>query len=158
MSGNINSKNRNSKYGYTLVELLVVIALFAIVLSIGIPSMRIIFNTHEKKELMEFKRNIIFARNSAVVENCTYILYVDAIKNSYKITKDDGTTAIVIKNIKLSKGIVIKGNNFNGTIKFYQNGSPNNSGTILLTNSKKQKIEMTITPATGKVNLYIDGK
>lgn len=151
-------KFKNSKYGYTLVELLAVIALFAIVLTIGIPSIKIIFNTREKIELMEFRRDIIFARNSAVVENCIYILYIDVAKNGYKITKDDGTTATVVKNINLSNGIVIRGNNFNGSIKFYQNGSPNNAGTILLTNKKKQKIEITITPATGKVNLYINGK
>lgn len=151
-------KFKNSKYGYTLVELLLIIAIVAIVLSIGIPSIKTISNGREKNELMEFKRNIIFARNSAVVENCIYILYVDVGKNSYIITKDDGTTASVIKNIKLSNGIVIRGNNFNGSIKFYQNGSPNNAGTILLTNRKKKKIELTITPATGKVNLYIDGR
>ena len=87
MNGNIDNKNCNSEYGYTLVELLVVIALFAIVLSIGIPSTKIIFNTREKKELMEFKRDIIFARNSAVVENCNYILYVYVDRNRYKIAK-----------------------------------------------------------------------
>ncbi len=158
MNGNIDYKNYNSKYGYTLVELLVVIALFAVVLSIGLPSVKIIFNTREKKELMEFKRDIIFARNGAVVENCVYILSIDVGKNGYKIIKDDGTSLIVIKSIKFSKGVVIKGNNFNGSISFYANGTPNMGGTILLTNRKKQKIEITITPATGKVNLYIDGK
>lgn len=158
MNGNIDYKNCNSKYGYTLVELLVVIALFAIVLSIGIPSVKIIFNTREKKELMEFKRDIIFARNSAVVENCLHVLSIDVPQNSYKILKDDGKSLIVIKSIKFSNGIIIKGNNFNSSMSFYPTGTPNIGGTILLTNRKRQKIEITITPATGKVNLYMDGK
>lgn len=158
MNGNIDNINYNSKYGYTLVELIVTASLLAIVLSIGIPSVKTIFNTREKKELMEFKRDIIFARNSAVVENCIYILHIDISKNSYRIAKDNGISAKTIKRVNLSNGIKIKGNNFNGYTKFYPNGAPNNSGTILLTNRKKQNIEITITPATGKVNIYVNGK
>lgn len=158
MNGNIDNKNCNSEYGYTLIELLVVIALFAIVLSIGIPSTKIIFNTREKKELMGFKRDIIFARNSAVVENCNYILYVYVDKNRYKIAKENGLIVTIIKDIKFCNGIIIKGNNFNSIMKFHPNGTPNNAGRILLTNSKKENIEITITPATGKVNLYINSK
>ncbi len=158
MNGSIDNINCNRKYGYTLVELIVTISLILIVLSIGMPSVKIIFNIREKKELMEFKRDIIFARNSAVVENCIYILYVDVNKNSYRIAKDNGINAKTIKKVSLSNGIKIKGNNFNGYTKFYPSGAPNNSGTILLTNRKKQNIEITITPATGKVNLYVKGR
>lgn len=150
-------KYKRTRYGYTLLELLVVVALIAIVLSVGIPSLQIIFNTKEKKELMEFKRDIIFARNSAVVENKIYVLYLDNANNSYKISKVDKKTAIV-KDIQLSNGIKMKGNNFNSSISFLPTGAPSNAGTILLTNRKKQKIEITITPATGKINLYIKDK
>ncbi len=144
------------KYGYTLVELLVVIALFAIVLSVAMPSFNIIFNTQEKKELMEFKRDIIFARNSAIVENTVYIFSINKSSNSYIIRKEDNKT--VVKEVNLSHGIVIGENNFGGSIKFTPTGSPSIGGTISLTNKKKQKIKITITPVTGQVNLYIDNK
>lgn len=147
----------NNKYGYTLLELLVVVALIVIVLSIGIPSIQIIFNTKEKAELMEFKRDIIFARNSAVVENSIYILYLDDESNSYKIAKVD-KKATIIKDVQLSNGIKIKGNNFNSSVNFLPTGAPSQGGTISMTNRKEQKIEITITPATGKINLYIKDK
>jgi prepilin-type N-terminal cleavage/methylation domain-containing protein len=150
-------KQKQGKYGYTLLELLVVLALIAIVLSVGIPSMSIIFNTREKKELMEFKRDIIFARNSAVVENCIYGVYIDLINNSYKIVKEDTKTSIV-KDKQFSHGILIISNNFKSSISFSPTGTPNRAGTILLTNRKNQKISITITPATGKINLYINDK
>lgn len=156
MNGNINNGGSSIKKGYTLVELIVTIALLVIVISIGIPSIKVIFNTREKKELIEFRRNIIFARNSAIVENCIYALTIDVNKNRYIITKDNGAGINIVKNIKFSNGIKIKGNNFNGYTRFYPNGAPNNSGTILLTNKKMQIIEITITPATGKVNLYVN--
>ncbi len=147
----------SSKFGYTLLELIVVLALFAIVLSVAIPSVRIIFNTQEKKELMEFKRDIIFARNSAVVENGLYILNVSKKDNSYQIVKKDKRT-VVIKEVKFSKGIRIVNNNFDSSISFLSTGAPNKGGTIKLSNKKNHNIELTILPATGKVNLYIDGK
>ncbi|MBU5426680.1 prepilin-type N-terminal cleavage/methylation domain-containing protein [Tissierella pigra] len=154
MSGNINNKEYSSKYGYTLVELLVVLAIFAVVLSIGIPSIRIIFNTNEKKELMEFKRDIIYARNSAIVENCNYTLLLNIEKNSYIIKQENKT----IKNIEFSKGIVLKSSNFGTSIYFTPTGAPSKAGTISLLNRKKQKIDITINVATGKVNLYINSK
>ena len=154
MNGNTSSKSHSRKRGYTLVELLVVLAILAIVLSIGMPSIRIIFNTSEKKELMEFKRDIIFARNSSIVENCAYTLLLDVEKNGYRIKKENKT----IKNIKFSHGIVLKSSNFGASVYFTATGAPSKAGTISLTNRKKDKIQITINVATGKVNLYINGK
>lgn len=150
-------KYKLTKYGYTLLELLVVVALIAIVLSVAVPSLQTIVNTKEKKELMEFKRDIIYARNSAVVENKIYILELNIKNNSYRISKVDKTTKIV-KDVKFSNGIKLNRNNFGDTINFLSTGAPSDSGTISMTNRKKQKIEITITPATGKVNLYIKDK
>lgn len=147
-------KYKSTKYGYTLLELLVVVALITIVLSVGIPSLQIIFNTKEKKELMEFKRDIVFARNSAVVENKIYILSLDNANNGYRILKADKTN-IIVKDVQFINGIIMKGNNFNSLTKFLPTGAPSHAGTISMTNRKKQKIEITITPATGKINLYI---
>lgn len=146
---------KTCNYGYTLIELLVVLALFAIVLSIGIPSINIIFNTSEKNELVRFKRDIVYARNSAIIENTVYMLYVDKDNNGYKITKV-GKTPTLVRDVQFCNGIIIKGNNFNSEVNLYQTGTTSKIGTIELTNRKKQKIEITITIATGKINLYID--
>lgn len=151
MSGSI--KKLISKYGYTLVELLVVLALFAIILSIGMPNIKVIFKTRERVELAQFKRDIIFARNSAIVENCNYNLYLYPDENRYQIIKISKNIT-TIKDITLSNGVLIKGNNFNNSVTFSPTGAPNKAGTIFLTNKKNQNIEITIEVATGKVNLY----
>lgn len=151
MSGSI--KKLISKYGYTLVELLVVLALFAIILSIGMPNIKVIFKTRERVELAQFKRDIIFARNSAIVENCNYNLYLYPDENRYQIIKISKNIT-TIKDITLSNGVLIKGNNFNNSVTFSPTGAPNKAGTIFLTNKKQQNIELTIEVATGKVNLY----
>ena len=150
MNGNIKSKTIK---GYTLVELIVVMALIGIVLSVAIPSFQIVLRTSEKKELMEFKRDIIFARNSAVMENQNYYLALDIEANEYRIetsVKDDKS---IIKTKEFVNGIVLKADNLNHNIAFYPTGSPDKAGTIELSNTKGERIYITITPATGKVNL-----
>lgn len=154
MNGNIRNSN---KKGYTLVELIVVLALMGIVLSVAIPSVSLIFNTAEKGELMEFRRDIIFARNRAVMENRIYILMISIAENRYLITGDYSLNH-TIREKEFSHGNSFTKNNLESSIIFYPTGSPNKAATIRLTNRKKQNIEITITPATGKVNLKIDGK
>lgn len=147
----------SKKLGYTLIELMLVIALIAIVLSISTPSLNLIFNTAENKELMEFKRDIIFARNRAVMENGIYTLKINIPENKYIVLRDHSRKAIV-QDKKFSKGVVLKLDNLDHSIRFYPTGTPNKAGTIRLTNKRNQNIIITIAPATGKVNLKIDGK
>lgn len=148
--------NKSNKQGYTLVEVLVVLALITIVLSVSIPSFSLVFNTAEKKELMEFRRDLIFARNKSVIENLIYTVKLNNINNSYQIIRNDKKLSI-IKDKELSHGIALKKNNFGNVIDFYPTGAPKIGGSIELRNRKGQRIEITITPATGKVNLK-DGK
>lgn len=149
------NKHISSKSGYTLLELVVVLALFAIVFSISIPSIKVIFINIEKRELMTFRRDIINARNSAIVENTYYTLNINVKNNSYQIIKH-GSQNETIRNVKFENGIKILNNNFNSSLNFSPTGSPNKGGTIKLTNKKGEIIEITITPATGKVNIYYD--
>lgn len=150
MSGNINNKKI---MGYTLIELIVVIALIGIVLSVAVPSFEIILRTSEKKELMEFKRDLIFARNSAVMERQTYFIVLDNEKNLYRIERPIKEGQNIIKMKKFVNGIVLKTNNLDDNIAFYPTGSPDKAGTIQLSNKKGERIDITITPATGKVNI-----
>ena len=151
MNGNIRDKN---KRGYTLIELIVVIALIGIVLSVAIPSFTIMSRTAEKKELMEFKRDLIFTRNSAVMDNQVYYFKINDVENQYTIFKNTKEgKSIIIKKKKLVNGIILKTNNLSNEVAFYPTGSPNKAGTIELSNKKGEKIYITITPATGKISL-----
>ena len=156
-----NNTKLKGKYGYTLLELVVVLALFAIILSISIPSMRAFFISMEKKELMELKRDLASARNSAIIENKTYYFGMNKRDNLYLIVEQD-TVKKMNKKVELKSGLKIKNNNMNSlgnlanAIKFTPSGAPEVSGTILLVDSKGKEIKITITPATGKINIYKD--
>ena len=68
----------------------------------------------EKRELMTFRRDIIYARNSAIVENVNYVLFIDKANNSYQIKKQ-GNKEEIIRNVKFENGIKIVKNNFYNT-------------------------------------------
>lgn len=154
MSGNTKDKRQ----GYTLLEILVVLALLSIILSTIILKSGIIYSVRERNELNTFRRDILFARNSAIVENCFYILSLDENNNSYIIKKQGikSSEQDNVKTIKFKNGLVLDKNHDKKNIKFYSTGSPDRGNTIRLTNRKKEVIEVSITPATGSVRLKIN--
>ncbi len=144
--------DRMSKWGYTLLELIVVLALFALFLSIAIPSVSMISRIREKNELKEFRRDIINARNMAVVENTSYSIVLNGKKNEYSIRKADDPNNY-IKKVSFKHGIKISESQDFTSITFKNTGAPSGGGrTIYLSDSKKESIELTIVPATGIAN------
>lgn len=146
-----------SKWGYTLLEIIVVLALFAIILSIAIPSTQIISHVREREELKTFRRDILGARNSAIVENCFYIFSLDEENNGYIIKKLSGASVIQekVKSVTFKNGIVLRKHHDKKDIKFNASGAPDMGNTFLLTNRKKETIKVSITPVTGSVSLEI---
>ena len=145
------------RHGYTLLEMIVSICLILMVLSIAIPNTRIIFNQREKNELKEFKRDILYARNKAILENGSYRININILENKYTII-DERDGMIVIKDKEFSSGIVLKTTNFKGVLKFNSTGTTKTAGEIRLTNRRGQDIRITITPVTSKISLKIEGK
>lgn len=154
MSGNTKGKRK----GYTLLEILVVLALLSIILSILVLKSGVISSVRERNELNAFRKDILFARNSSIVENCFYILILDEKNNSY-IIKKQGIKLNEqenFKTVKFKNGLVLDKNHDKKIIRFYSTGSPDKGNTIRLTNRKKEVIEVSISPATGSVKLKIN--
>ncbi|NMB27323.1 MAG: prepilin-type N-terminal cleavage/methylation domain-containing protein [Tissierellia bacterium] len=140
--------------GFTLIELIMIISVLLIILCIPALKGNIILNYRERQELKELKNDINYARNKAIVESTKYIVDMRPYSNSYVIYKQEGIRKIV-KRKELTDGIKINKTNIKGNeIIFTYSGAPEVAGTIELENRKGRKIEITITPATGKVNIY----
>lgn len=147
MNGNINNVTRQ---GYTLLEIIVVLVLIGILMSISIPSIKIIRNIEEKEEINIFRRDIISAKNKSITEGTIYILNIEANKNSYNITNGGD----IIKEVKFVHWQIMPGNTFGNEIKFYATGSPNKGGSLELKNKKNKIIKLSVVPVTGKLNVY----
>lgn len=145
--------------GFTLIEILIVISIISILLMIPIFRGTALWDFKERKELKEFKNDIEYARNRAIVESNLYTVQIDPSKNSYTISKYSNTGPKIIKKKELSKGIkIMKTNIERNEITFSYSGAPLISGTIYLENKKGEEVEIKVTPVTGKVNIKITAK
>ena len=157
MNGGIKFKRMfNDTRGITLRELIIVISILCLLLLIPAFKANSLLNYKERKELKEFKNDINYARNRAIVESKLYRVDIMINSNSYIIFKYDNLTEI-IKKKEFTSGIKIVGTNIDSNeLVFNHTGAPRESGTINLKNSKGKSIEIRVTPATGKVNIYFD--
>ena len=142
--------------GITLVEILLVISILSVILLIPIPKVNMVLRYKERQELKEFKNDLNYARNKAIVESTQYSVMLRPEINSYIVFKHKASSVKeIIKNKEFTNGIKIKTTNIKGhEIIFTYSGAPAIAGTIYLENRKGNPIEITVTPATGKVNIY----
>lgn len=141
------------KKGYTLIELLIVIALFSIFLSIAIPNLNFYRNIMEKQEIAEFKKDLLFARNSAIVENRSYTVNFNHERNSYNIKTSNRPT---VKSKTFSNGLKLFENNLVNSFTFTPSGATGNSNTIYIDTKKNKRYVVTLTPATGRIEIRLE--
>lgn len=142
----------NNTKGVTLIEILIVISIVSILVLITFLKGSFLNNFKENQELREFKYDIEYARNRAIVESTSYSIKINRKENYYSISSYSNSGQNIIKKKEFIKGIrVISTNILNDEIIFGYSGAPRTSGTIYLKNRKGKKIEITILPVTGKV-------
>lgn len=142
--------------GITLVEVIMVISILSIILLISTLKGNTLLAYRERKELREFTNDINYARNRAIIESTLYSVNLRPVDNYYIICKFDVFDE-VIKMKKFTSGIKIKNTSIhNNEITFNYSGAPKDPKTLYLESRKGEQIRITITPATGKVNIYFD--
>lgn len=140
--------------GVTLIEILIVISIVSILLMVTILKGSFLKDFKEKQELKEFKYDIEYTRNRAIVESKIYYIEINSKENYYSISNYSNIGKNIVKKKEFTQGIKLLGTNIrNDEIIFGYSGAPRASGTIYLENGKGEKIEITIVPVTGKVNI-----
>ncbi len=141
--------------GFTLIELVVVLALFSLLFSIAMPSFKVLYNYEQDQELKEFRKNILFARNQSIVKGEPHRVAFDYERNYYVIESNGKNiqshyfkngVQLILKPFNLEDSGVIE-------VEFGRNGVPNHSGTVFIRLDNKKIYGLSVTPATGKVNL-----
>jgi len=143
--------------GLTFIEVILVICIISFILMIAILNSSIALDFKEKSELREFKKDIEYARNRAIVESRLYTVVINPSKNSYTVINYNNLGKNTVKEKKFAYGIKLVSTNFpQNEVTFNYSGVPLTAGTIKLKNRKGKYIEITITPVTGRVNVKID--
>ena len=143
--------------GFSLIELMVVIALISIVMAVAVPTwQKYRANTNLKTAAREVMADISDAKQRAVTANLDDCkLTFDVAGNSYTLTKKDTPTSSVdtlwTKSLASSgNGIVIDSVNFSGSdVSLHKRGTVSN-GNLVLRNGlgSTAKITVNITGRT----------
>jgi len=135
--------------GYTLIELIVVVALFSLLLSITLPNSSMIRSLNERHELRMVEKDVRQARTRAILENRTVMVTFYPEENRYSVKYGEGNN---IKVHDLTSGIHIfdteaKTFFFNGT------GRVGNSNTVTLKRSDGRTYNLAIGVNTTEITL-----
>ncbi len=134
--------------GFTLIELIVVLAALAMLLSLGVPRMQ-----KSSSELLAISKTlrdeIRYARTMKMTEGKNYRLVFQ--EHSYILSEGPKR----IKEVLIGQDFAINQNFTGNEIYFSFNGAPlSNGGTITITNKVSKKYcKITVVPATGRILL-----
>lgn len=142
--------------GFSLVELLVVIALISIVMAFGIPAWQNYrTNTDLKTAAREIMADIANAKQRAVTENVdAYRVTFNVGGNSYALTRTDGvTTGTWNKSLSGYGNVSIASVTFGGSAISLQKRGTATNGTLVLQNTLGSTATITVN-ITGRT--YVD--
>lgn len=143
-------KNRTA---YTLVEIIVVIAILGIIIMMAIPNTNYFKAMRESLEIKELKRDILFTRNKAIIDSKIYrIIFIDQ-DNSYIIYTGSNPKLGTIKTKCFEHGTKLNTRTGSKTFTFNPNGTTADSGTIYFCDRIGAEYELSITPVSCKVNI-----
>ena len=142
-------KRTEYKKGYTLIELIVAVALLSLFFSIALPNSSLIKTLNQNTELRIIQKDLKQARNKAVLENRTVMASFNGDKNLYIIKYSENA---IIKKHKLESGLKIvspisKDIYFNGT------GRVGNSDSIIIKKSNGEMYKISIQVNTATISL-----
>jgi type II secretion system protein H len=133
--------------GFSLVELIVVIALISIVTAISIPSFQsYTAKANLKTAAREIMADISDTKQRAITENLdVYRLTFSAANNSYVLTRTDTGETLWTKSLaSFGSGILIESVTFGSSMVNFQNRGTCSNGRVTLRNAKGSKAKITV--------------
>lgn len=164
--GRVTKLHRNSR-GFTIIELIVVIAIMGVLMAIAIPNFsQWTTNYRLKAAAREIYSNFQKARIEAIKTNSNVVVSFNLGADTYQVFVDNGGTTgtasddtqngdeRILDTVSMPAGVVLDSVNFSGgstTPGFTARGLPlsNRIGNVRVTNVNNERYQITLSLAGG---------
>jgi prepilin-type N-terminal cleavage/methylation domain-containing protein len=157
---NKKDKGRHNGRGFTLMELIITMAILTIVALIAVPSFqRIAINGNLRTAARDIASDFALYKQRAIAESCMYRISLNVAGNSYQLQQCNNTgspcggwTTIQNKNLSgYATDIIFDAGTAPANYDFQTRGTVN-MGTVILRNSRNSTATLT-TNITGRINV-----
>lgn len=138
--------------GFTLIELVITLAITMILLSIGMINFNVRDKIEAREQIKSLALDIKFLKNYAQVNNCKTSVTIE--DDGYKMVFGDKSKAVKFNKLVKLKKTNVRNINFTSGGKPSYFDNKNSAGTIIYSIGDKKSIKITVEPVTGKVNYY----
>lgn len=138
------------RVAFTLIEIVLVLALIGILLTMVMPNIEYFKTLEQNLEIREFKRDIMWARNKAIIEARLYEVKFYHEENYYTIR---ASTSLLIKKKYFKSGIRLGTHYEVQKVIFRPNGSVSNARSVNFFDRNDNKFILTITPVRGLIKI-----
>jgi type IV fimbrial biogenesis protein FimT len=131
-----NTNHKHSARGFTIIELITIMAVLAILLTVGIPAyMNWMPDINLRSAVRDIKSDIELAKSTAIRQNtnCALVFDTTTTPDSYTVFLDNVTTNLVqdggetlLKSVNMPKNVTMTGASFDGgtAVGFNSRGIP----------------------------------
>ena len=151
----------NKKAGFTLTELMVVIAILALLAAFGIPNFMAWLPKHKLNSAAdELVSTLQLSKLRAIREHTNVAVTFDFVNNTYLAFLDNGANPgngireadeIIIKTGRMPAGIDLQNTGLGALVQFNRRGFPDVSGNIAVSHTSGARV-INLTLA-GSVNI-----
>jgi prepilin-type N-terminal cleavage/methylation domain-containing protein len=143
-----HSPNSDKDKGFSLIEMVIVLAIIGIITTIGLPVYRQIKPTLDlNAETRDIASDLRYAQQLAVTEQSNYTVEFDPVLNKYTITNVETSSVIKHKNINDNISIQSITGLVSDTAIFNVTGAAVDSGVITLANTNNATTTISIKPS-----------
>lgn len=166
MHAEIKSVKHNNRFGFTLIEIIIVVVILSIAALTAIPMMSSASSVQIRSAANLIAADLEYAKSMAISRGQYYYVVINEGTNGYQI--EDQSHAVIQHPVKkgfsyimnfpsdkrLSKVDITNVTFPSGTVRFDCLGSPDNGGTITL-NSNGTAATINVEPVTGYISISL---